>query len=262
MKLGRRRRLFIFGGAAACAAAIGGIALAAIPGSDGAIQGCYGKSTGLLRVIDPASGEHCSRLETAISWNEAGARGPQGPAGASGPAGPQGPAGAQGSAGPAGPAGPQGAIGAQGAQGAPGELNALADLTGVPCANGLTAGTVSAEVAADGSVGLRCLPAGQNYAELSSSTAGVGSSYRITITNTGPAMATGVAVSLDSIGWDAYRIDWSKCSGELPAGASCDVQISLTPYLFGHHGVYATLTVTAANAAPLTLPDFVTPFDE
>jgi len=83
-----------------------------IPGPDGVIHGCFqnssngdGGNKGTLRVIDPAT-QHCSKSETAISWNQTGAQGPAGPQGlqgASGAAGPQGPQGAAGAQGPAGP---------------------------------------------------------------------------------------------------------------------------------------------------------------
>jgi type VI secretion system secreted protein Hcp len=74
------------------------IAVAAIPGEDGSIDGCYNKLTGALRVIDSA--EDCRSLETSIQWSQRGPAGPQGipgPQGDTGPAGPQGPAGAAGS---------------------------------------------------------------------------------------------------------------------------------------------------------------------
>jgi hypothetical protein len=251
-------------GLAGLAAALGGNALAASPADDGAINGCYLKATGLLRVIDPAQGEHCTRFEIAIDWDQVGApgpqgptgpAGPQGPAGAAGAVGPQGPAGPSGAQGPAGPAGPQGGIGPQGAQGAPGEIASLSDLDGVQCAQGQTAGTVSAEVATDGAVTLKCLPAGTQFAQLSFS--GINS---VTVHNAGPAMATGLAVSLVSTGWDSYTLDADNCPGELPAGADCTLQIG---FQFGieHHGAYATLKVAAANSIPVTL-DLHSPFDE
>jgi len=81
----------------------GGVALAAIPSSDGTIYGCYQNQNGQLRVIDDEAGDTCLfSSETAISWNQTG---PQGPLG---PIGPQGP---QGNPGPVGPTGPQGPSG-------------------------------------------------------------------------------------------------------------------------------------------------------
>ncbi|MGH3971777.1 MAG: hypothetical protein ACRDS9_00390 [Pseudonocardiaceae bacterium] len=48
------------------------------------INGCVGKQTGILRVIDPAKGQKCLKFETPLSWNKAGKPGPGrtcGPAG-------------------------------------------------------------------------------------------------------------------------------------------------------------------------------------
>ena len=117
---------FVMGVAVCCACTLaGGVALAAIPGGDGTINGCYLKITGTLRVIDPAKGQHCvASLETAISWNQHGAPGLPGPKGDAGPAGPKGDTGATGatgdagSQGPAGPPGPQGSAGPAGPAGA------------------------------------------------------------------------------------------------------------------------------------------------
>lgn len=85
-------------GCVALVAALGGGAYAAIPGADGAIDGCYAPS-GALRMIDTAAGETCKGKETAIRWNRRGPQGEPGVAGPRGPAGPQGPQGAQGLAG-------------------------------------------------------------------------------------------------------------------------------------------------------------------
>jgi len=103
----------------------GGVALATIPSSGGVINGCYNKTSGALRVIDPAAAT-CSNGESSLNWNQTGQQGlqgPQGPAGAKGDkgdqglTGPQGPKGDTGAQGPAGPAGPQGQKGDAGAQG-------------------------------------------------------------------------------------------------------------------------------------------------
>jgi hypothetical protein len=95
----------------------------AIPsGSDGMIHGCYQKpgllaNPGDLRVIDKEAGQSCRSNETALPWNQKGAKGDTGARGEPGPKGSPGPqgepgqdgqdgqAGAQGPAGPAGPAG-------------------------------------------------------------------------------------------------------------------------------------------------------------
>jgi hypothetical protein len=62
---------------AALAVALGGVAYATIPDSGGVIHGCYQKTVGSLRVIDPSTGGQCSSAETPIHWS-------QGPAGVSG----------------------------------------------------------------------------------------------------------------------------------------------------------------------------------
>src|SRR3954454_5677080 len=109
--------------------AVGGVAAAAIPGSNGKLDGCYTKIGGLLRVIDKSKGEAClSRLEVPISWDQAGQQGPVGPTGPAGPTGPKGDngdpgaSGAQGLQGDIGPVGPQGD---RGPQGEPGTFPAL-----------------------------------------------------------------------------------------------------------------------------------------
>ena len=98
-----KKRLLIVGALLTLGGAAWGIAYAAIP-SAGVISGCYLRSGGTLRVIDPAT-TTCRVGEALLTWNV------QGPKGDTGPAGPQGPAG------PEGPAGPQGAQGSQGATG-------------------------------------------------------------------------------------------------------------------------------------------------
>ena len=76
----------------------GGIAYAAIPDSQGVYTACAHKSTGALRLIDPAVGS-CSQSETQVTWVKQGQTGPQGPVGPQGPQGVQGPAGADGAPG-------------------------------------------------------------------------------------------------------------------------------------------------------------------
>src|SRR5690242_1857117 len=56
-------------------------AVAAIPGGDGTISGCYkvgGHNPGVLRVVDAEAGQHCRSSETPISWNQTGPQGPPG----------------------------------------------------------------------------------------------------------------------------------------------------------------------------------------
>jgi hypothetical protein len=89
----------------------GGTALAAIPGSNGVIDGCYQKNVGNLRVIDTSAGDSCRPSEIPISWSQTG------PQGATGAQGPKGDTGATGPTGPTGPQGPKGDTGATGATG-------------------------------------------------------------------------------------------------------------------------------------------------
>jgi hypothetical protein len=103
-----------------------GIAWATIPGTGGVIQGCYGKTGGIVRIVDKAS-QCLPNLEVAITWNQAGSKGDPGiagPKGNTGVAGAQGATGALGPTGPAGGAGPKGDTGAAGQQGSTGAVGA------------------------------------------------------------------------------------------------------------------------------------------
>ena len=71
----------------ATALVVASLAYAAIPDGTGAYRGCYAKTGGALRVIDPAK-EQCRSNEVLISWNAVGPAGPRGPQGDRGPAGP------------------------------------------------------------------------------------------------------------------------------------------------------------------------------
>ncbi len=108
------------GVALAAALATTGIAYAANPAPSNVISGCYGKSTGYLRVLNVRAGKNCNPSEKAIQWDQSGPRGPAGPPGATGAAGTLGPTGQQGTAGlpgqqgtpgPTGPPGPRGPVG-------------------------------------------------------------------------------------------------------------------------------------------------------
>jgi hypothetical protein len=82
--------------------ALGGVAVAAIPGPAGVIKACYSKSTGSLRAIDAS--KSCSRKrERTLSWNQTGPRGLQGIQGLQGLQGNKGDKGDTGP--PTGPAG-------------------------------------------------------------------------------------------------------------------------------------------------------------
>jgi hypothetical protein len=97
------RRSLVVGGVAVVMVAGGaGIGLASIPSGTGVFHGCYVKSGGALRLIDPSAHQQCKRGELAVSWNQAGQRGPAGPRGLKGAKG------AKGAIGPTGPAGAPG----------------------------------------------------------------------------------------------------------------------------------------------------------
>lgn len=75
--------------------AVGGVALASIPGPGGVINACSSRRTGSLRVID--STKRCSKTrERTLTWNLQGPRGLQGSQGIQGPQGLQGQAGQDG----------------------------------------------------------------------------------------------------------------------------------------------------------------------
>jgi hypothetical protein len=65
----------------ALAVALGGVAYATIPDSNGTIHGCYQKTNGTLRVVD--DGATCRQSEQALDWNQQGRPGPPGPPGSS-----------------------------------------------------------------------------------------------------------------------------------------------------------------------------------
>ena len=96
----RLRNIVLLAFALGLAAGVG-VATGAIPGSDGAIHGCYTKVGGVLRVIDTGTTSGCTRFETGLNWNQTG---PQGP----------------GSPGPAGQAGANGTNGTNGTNGVSG----------------------------------------------------------------------------------------------------------------------------------------------
>jgi hypothetical protein len=90
--IAKLRRRLTYGNVMATVAvfiALGGVAVASIPGPGGVIKACYSKSTGTLRVID--SKKSCSKKrERTLRWNQQGVRGLQGIPGAQGIQGSQG----------------------------------------------------------------------------------------------------------------------------------------------------------------------------
>src|SRR5690349_4321361 len=94
---------------AAFGLAVGGIAYASIPDSNGVIHACYNTGanpSGAVRVVDTGLNVSCSKNEKPLTWNQTGPQGPQGPQGAAGARGSTGSTGAHGATGSAGPTGP------------------------------------------------------------------------------------------------------------------------------------------------------------
>jgi len=84
MKANLSRRGTILGFAALVTLVGVGIGVAAIPGTDGVIHGCYKSQNGQLRVIDPDSRGKCVPSEKALDWNATGPPGAPGAPGMSG----------------------------------------------------------------------------------------------------------------------------------------------------------------------------------
>jgi len=104
--------------------------ISSIIGPDGTISACYSLRNGALRVVD--QGTACAKGESTIEWNQ---QGPTGPQGVTGPPGPPGPAGT------------------------------VSSLNGVPCDTGSPDkpdGHVTASVASDGTMSLKCLSTSTN----------------------------------------------------------------------------------------------------
>jgi collagen triple helix repeat protein len=139
-RLLRGRALAIALPAAIVTVGVSVVAVAAIPGSDGKISGCYEKNLGILRVIDAQAGKTCTRFETPIAWNQTGPKGDTGATGATGAKGDTGAAGADGAPGAKGDKGDTGATGADGAPGAKGDTGA-AGADGAPGEKGDTGAT-------------------------------------------------------------------------------------------------------------------------
>ena len=83
--LSRLRPRLTYGNVAATLAlvlAMGGFAVAAVPGRDGKIKACYPSKTGALRVIDEK--KKCAKGEKTLSWNQKGPAGAKGTNGING----------------------------------------------------------------------------------------------------------------------------------------------------------------------------------
>ncbi len=132
--IGRRSRRFVIITAALFAVA-GGIAYATIPNAAGVYTACKLNALGTIRLIDPSLPstsllQHCTSLETQITWNQQGVPGAAGTNGTNGKDGVNGLAGTNGTNGapclpsiPAcvGPTGPAGAAGKDGTNGTDGK---------------------------------------------------------------------------------------------------------------------------------------------
>jgi hypothetical protein len=124
---------------AVAATVIGGAVAATAADAPAPITGCYGKFTGILRIVDTTH-HKCLITETPISWNAKGDPGTPGTAGAPGALGAPGAPGAKGDT---GAQGPKGDTGAQGPKGDPGGTALWANIAGdanatVLSSNGLT----------------------------------------------------------------------------------------------------------------------------
>jgi hypothetical protein len=116
MRFVKRHRLAVCLIVAISALAIGAVAYATIPGTNGVISGCYDAKTGALRVFDASGGviPGCSSKEASLNWNQTGPRGATGLQGATGA---------------------KGATGAQGQQGAAGSADAYVRVSGAGIVN-------------------------------------------------------------------------------------------------------------------------------
>ena len=243
MRTIRRRTLAL---ATIAAVAVGaGAGYAAIPGSSGAVNGCYEKKTGILRVIDKDAGKSCLAFESPIAWS---VQGPKGDPGAPGAAGPKGDTGAPGVQGPEGPPGPAGAAG--------GGLASLDALAGIPCnLGGAGAGVValSYSAGAGGVATITCRPA--TLYSLTVTTEGDTGAGTVTSAPAGISCgstcsqeyATGTLVTLTAavVGNDLF-VGWSgACSG---TAATCTVTMDAAKSVTATFHARETLYVVANSS--------------
>src|SRR5437763_16734026 len=116
----RTRTRIMLVGTALAIALVGGIAWATIPNDAGVYSACKLNATGTIRLIDPSLPttsllQHCTSIETPISWSQ------KGPKGDAGPAGVDGTNGTNGTNGSNGKDGLNGTDGTNGLDGAPGQ---------------------------------------------------------------------------------------------------------------------------------------------
>lgn len=221
---------------AAVVAITGGVAYATIPGSNGVINGCYEKRTGILRVLDAEAGKSCLSFEQAISWSQKGPAGPQG---------------AKGDPGPAGPQGIQGPAGEMGQKGEDGVLGRLGDLAGLPCGPGDTGGVINlafGPIDASGArqVSLSCAPppspeppppppptelvVSPSIFNFGIVLVGDVNTKGFTVVNGGSQVEGPFAASLVGLYASEFQKNWDGCDGKLLApGENCSVEITFSP---------------------------------
>ena len=197
-----------------------GIAYAAIPSDPGGeITGCYANRNGDVRIIDPQTGETCTKTETLIKWNQTGPAGPAGPAGSQG---------AQGETGPVGPPGPQGATGATGAQGPQGEagpagvgLSSFDQLAGLPCRSGTpVAGLISLTYDSSNNAIITCIPTARYT--LTESVTALSQGAGGTITGSPGAINCGSTCSQSFVATTTVQLTANPASGSEFVGWSLD----------------------------------------
>lgn len=105
----RARRIALVAAGILAGSASVAFATGHVIGANNTIDGCHGRLTGILRVIDKQAGQSCLAFESPISWNQQGPKGDQGPQGIQGERGQQGLQGEQGPPGPKGERGPSNA---------------------------------------------------------------------------------------------------------------------------------------------------------
>ena len=219
----------------AFAVTAGGVAYATIPGSNGTINGCYEKRTGILRVIDSSAGAKCLSFETPISWNQQGQRGATGAAGPQGPTGPKGERGAQGESGKLALAGQR--------------CPADGSVTGFDAEGNLVcsgSGTGGGDGEGPATEPLTVTPVFLNFGVVTVYT--VSARLRVTVTN-----PNSVAVNLQvAVGNASYRLD-STCAGSLPANGSCWIDVSFAPVIVGSVSTALTINAEALPVVSVTL---------
>jgi hypothetical protein len=195
------------------AIAVGGIAYASIPDSNGVIHGCYRPTTGQLIVA--TSGKGCEEGWTPLNWSQTG---PTGLTGATGATGPTGATGATGATGPS-----------DGWDGLPGGtvptgggfVTLTGGATGITPGSYLTSGhVVWAPLPAVGDASLQCFLSTSGGSATSSSLAGRG--------NANGSPAGGGSLPMDgkmvvTAGPVTLGVDCREVAGTLSVNVSAEV---------------------------------------